>query len=113
MESVLKSIGFCKCSIQSLKLIQIPTGKVVQGKSEFAVSVLNECSCKQGNIKVNCSGFQTTEVINPLLFKNDECDRKKCVLLNGLPIGIHESIDFVYAWDTQFPFSVVYAEKAC
>ncbi|XP_043717375.1 uncharacterized protein LOC122665322 [Telopea speciosissima] len=101
------------CSIHSLKLTQSMTGVVMGRKLEYVVTVTNECKCEQGNIKLYCKGFQTAESIDPFLFKHDNQDSTKCILLNGEPIGEHQTTYFKYLWDKPFPFTVVHAKMTC
>ncbi|XP_042488763.1 TPD1 protein homolog 1-like [Macadamia integrifolia] len=111
--SSLLGKGMGGCSIQSLKLVQGMTGVIIEGKFEYVVVVTNECNCEQANIKVDCKDFQTAKSVDPFLFKHDGADGTKCVLLNGNPLGNHESTYFKYAWDKPYPFTVVDAKMTC
>ncbi|XP_042488764.1 TPD1 protein homolog 1-like [Macadamia integrifolia] len=111
--SSLLGKGMGGCSIHSLKLTQSMTGVMIGRKFEYVVVVTNECNCEQGNINVNCKGFHTAKSIDPFLFKHDGADSTKCVLINGYPLGNHQSAYFKYVWDRPYPFTVVDGKMTC
>ncbi|XP_008219692.1 PREDICTED: uncharacterized protein At1g05835-like [Prunus mume] len=99
-----------RCSTNDLQISQDKTGVLVQAQPEFEVKVLNACPCLQGNVKLGCNGFQTTDEVNPLtLLKSGN----ECLLNNGSSLIPFSQISFKYAWDTQFSFKPVSSEINC
>lgn len=91
------------CSKNDLKVAQTKTGRVVQGKAVWRVTVTNTCVCTQSQIMLSCRGFQSASSLDPLVLsvKGDQC-----LIMNGHDLS-YKSIDvFFYAWDTPFPFAV-------
>ena len=70
--------------------------------------IKNDCICTRENIKLGCNGFQNVEKIDPSILKVEggEC------LLGGYLQG-YKSLNFTYAWDTAFPFKVVFSNVEC
>ncbi|XP_050124346.1 uncharacterized protein At1g05835-like [Malus sylvestris] len=104
--------GMCqeKCATIDLQIRQEKTGNLVQAKPEFQVRVLNACPCLQGNVTLDCNGFQTVEVENPVTLLRSG---NECLLNNGSFLTPFNEVVFVYAWDTQFPFKPLSSNIKC
>lgn len=98
------------CTKNDLIIKQNKTGLVVNKKPEFTVSVLNACPCLQGNIKLDCHGFQTVEKEDPVQMNQTGGE---CLLVNGSTVAPFSVVSFNYAWDTQFPFKPLSSEVDC
>ncbi|KAH7670227.1 hypothetical protein IHE45_10G011800 [Dioscorea alata] len=84
------------CSLSDIGINQTRTGEVVNGEDEYVVVISNNCACSQSSILLKCAGFNTTENVDPTLFKpvgNDQCS-----VNNGRPILQGSNISFKYAW---------------
>ncbi|XP_026377619.1 uncharacterized protein LOC113271910 [Papaver somniferum] len=96
--------GLCNayhpCPLNKMKVTQKATGKLLSGKPEYSVDVINGCQpCAQGQIYLRCGGFETVEKPDPQdLMVNEKSDYR---LLNyGKPV--YDFVRFKYAWDTQY-----------
>ncbi|MED6111511.1 hypothetical protein PIB30_052952 [Stylosanthes scabra] len=91
--------GSCDCSLNNINIGTTRSGKEIQGKPEWNVSVINNCSCAQSQIQLACQGFQSAESVDPsiLSVKSDTC-----LLINGKPLQGFDSVVFSYAWDPPF-----------
>lgn len=90
---------FSECTLSNIILTQTNTGKQVNGKPEYEVSVSNNCNCRQDFVRVYCPAWNTVEEVDPLIFGmigEDICEVK-----NGGFISQNESVKFKYASDTQ------------
>ncbi|KAF5748160.1 hypothetical protein HS088_TW04G00110 [Tripterygium wilfordii] len=77
----------------------VRSGKEIQGKTEWSVTVTNTCVCAQSRIILRCPGFQSVEHINPdILYKQGD----DCVLVRGSSLPASASVTFSYAWDPPF-----------
>ncbi|XP_030548356.1 uncharacterized protein LOC115753733 [Rhodamnia argentea] len=77
----------------------VRTGRIVQDKPEWKVTVINNCTCAQSGIKLKCAGFQSTEPVDPSMFAK-QGDR--CLLNSGKALAPHGSVSFSYAWNPPF-----------
>ncbi|KAL0016433.1 hypothetical protein SO802_003502 [Lithocarpus litseifolius] len=97
----LVSKGFCACSLDNININTIRSGREIQGKPEWNVTVINNCNCPQKLIKLTCKGFQTLENVDPsILSKVGD----KCLLIGGNQLGGSASVKFSYAWDPAYIF---------
>jgi hypothetical protein len=71
------------CSLSDIVISQKNTGKIVEGKPEYSVTIENKCSCPQADIKVFCYGISSVEVVDPSKIR--PIDRELCLLANGEP----------------------------
>ncbi|OVA17041.1 hypothetical protein BVC80_9041g47 [Macleaya cordata] len=100
--------GFCQCELRNITVTQTDTGGAIHGKSEYKVTVTNNCICSQYDVKLNTEGFSTTLEADPLIF-----NKETGLVKNGEPLYPHESIKFNYAWDTRFSLNPVSSRVAC
>ncbi|XP_014513099.1 protein TAPETUM DETERMINANT 1-like [Vigna radiata var. radiata] len=100
------------CSLRNLEVRQYDTGKLVKGYHEYAVSISNKCSelCVQRHVKLNCTGFQTVEKVQPSIFR---VSGDVCVVNNGLPITSDATTNFRYAWSNSFHFNPISSDIHC
>ncbi|KAL5787275.1 hypothetical protein ACOSP7_004224 [Xanthoceras sorbifolium] len=102
--------GYCQCKTENLKIVQQQTGKQVQNKPEWTVTISTGCPCTQLDVKLACDGFQTVEPIaSTVLAKSGG----ECVVNNGQPIFPSKDFSFTYAWDTSFQFKPLSSQIAC
>ncbi|CAI0403616.1 unnamed protein product, partial [Linum tenue] len=97
--------------VKNLKISQAKTGKVVERKPEWKVSILNDCMCSRFNIQLSCGNFQTIEKIDPWVL--DRISDSQCAVNKGTSIQGHSTFNFTYAWDTAYPFRLLDAQFAC
>ncbi|XP_048336990.2 TPD1 protein homolog 1-like [Ziziphus jujuba] len=86
-----------QCSLSNIKVSQAQSGKKVQNKPEWTVTITNDCICGQSSLTVDCSGFQTVEAVDPSILK---VSGSTCLINNGLPVFETQPISFNYAWDS-------------
>jgi len=100
------------CSLRNLEVSQYGTGKAIKGYQEYAVSISNKCSelCVQSKVKLNCSGFQTVEKVEPSILR---VSGDVCVVNNGLPITSDATINFRYAGSNSFNFNPISSDIHC
>nr|XP_011459158.1 PREDICTED: uncharacterized protein At1g05835-like [Fragaria vesca subsp. vesca] len=99
------------CSSQKLQVAQTKTGKLVENKPEWKVTITNTCStCSQLAIQLSCNGFQTVEDVDPSILGPSG---GICYLNSGNVIPGHQSFTFTYAWDAAFPFEAVFSQALC
>ncbi|KDP44494.1 hypothetical protein JCGZ_16327 [Jatropha curcas] len=95
----------------SFVITQAPTGVKVGNKPEWKVTVKNDCLCSRASVALGCTGFQTTEKLNPSIIA---VEGDKCVVkVNGGLLQGYESFSFTYAWDSQFNFKLVQGYVQC
>lgn len=89
------------CSINDINIGTVRSGREIEGKPEWNVTVINNCGCSQKSINLSCKGFQTAEPVDPLtLLKSKQGDT--CILINGSSLDGFQSVRFSYAWDPPF-----------
>ncbi|KAL2959228.1 hypothetical protein AAZX31_18G256600 [Glycine max] len=99
------------CPIEGrFSISQSQTPDWAHGMPQWKVKVTNKCACAQSQVKLNCSGFQTNFVENPSILN---ISGNVCLLKNGLPIGIGETVEFLYAWLPKFPFQPISSIGDC
>ncbi|KAJ4707847.1 putative Beta-1,3-N-Acetylglucosaminyltransferase family protein [Melia azedarach] len=99
-----------RCPVETISIEQQETGRIVKGKTEYQVIVINICDCPQKNVTLDCDGFQTVEDPDPAIFTKTEAS---CVLLHGKKVVPSIEVDFTYAWDEEYPFYLLSAAPAC
>ncbi|KAK7356607.1 hypothetical protein VNO80_15882 [Phaseolus coccineus] len=104
--------AYGECSLRNLEVRQYDTGKALKGYQEYAVSIFNKCSelCVQSNVKLNCTGFQTVEKVEPSILR---VSGDVCVVNNGLPITSDATTNFRYAWSNSFNFNPISSQINC
>ncbi|KAI4346319.1 hypothetical protein L6164_007228 [Bauhinia variegata] len=92
--------GLCEeCSLSKINIGTERSGREIQGKPEWNVTVINNCSCAQSQIQLSCKGFQTAEAIDPSVLS---MEGDTCTLIDGNPLQPLASVHFSYAWDPPF-----------
>lgn len=81
----------------------------MQGKPEWRVIISNTCPCVQMNVKLNCHGFQTVELIDPSILRESG---DVCFVNGGQPIYA-DGVTFKYAWDESFPLNPISSDIFC
>ncbi|KAK8523453.1 hypothetical protein V6N13_113399 [Hibiscus sabdariffa] len=95
----LVSQGFCLCSLNDIVVGTVRTGKEIQGKAEWKVTITNNCKCSQHALKLACKGFQSVEAVDPSIF---EKQGDNCLVIQGNALKGFASASFSYAWDPPF-----------
>ncbi|OVA09603.1 hypothetical protein BVC80_9101g129 [Macleaya cordata] len=98
------------CDLSSLRITQTITTRQVAGKPEYEVNVSNWCACAQSNVRLRCAGFKTVEKIDPAVLKQDN---EFCLLLSGKPLKQNADVQFRYASDTPYNFTVASSKIQC
>ncbi|XVF35628.1 hypothetical protein REPUB_Repub18cG0162500 [Reevesia pubescens] len=99
---LILNVGFCLCSVNDITVGSVRTGKEIQGKPEWKVTITNNCKCNQHQLRLACKGFQSTETVDPnILLKQSD----NCLLLKGNALKGFSSVSFAYAWDPTFLLS--------
>ncbi|KAM5564438.1 hypothetical protein ABKV19_018826 [Rosa sericea] len=98
------------CNLNNLKITQSATGKSVQSRQEWKVTITNDCSCTQLNVKISSPGFQTVGPIASSILSKSGNDY---LVNSGKPIYAYENFSFTYAWATQFTFKPSDSTVAC
>ncbi|XP_050212298.1 uncharacterized protein LOC126662374 [Mercurialis annua] len=107
----LATQGNCQCdAVSNFKITQTATGQKIQNKPEWKTIVTNDCLCTRDEIKLDCTGFQTVETVDPSKLKVTGTEG---LLNNGDVVRGHESVSFTYAWDSPFQFKVTGSGVAC
>ncbi|KAL5213223.1 hypothetical protein ABZP36_024070 [Zizania latifolia] len=100
------------CRKTDLVVRQRATGRVVEGKPEYAVEVANRCRCAQSRVLLRCYGLSSVESVDPRAIR--PVDDERCVLHGGRPIRRGAPpVRFTYAWMTPFDFPLVSSQVHC
>ncbi|ESW17437.1 hypothetical protein PHAVU_007G239600 [Phaseolus vulgaris] len=91
--------GSCDCSLNNINIGTSRSGREIGGQPEWNVSVINNCSCQQSEIKLSCKGFQSSESIDPSILS---MEGDSCLLISGNPMKGFDTVNFSYAWDPPF-----------
>ncbi|XP_014512919.1 uncharacterized protein LOC106771452 [Vigna radiata var. radiata] len=91
--------GSCECSLNNINIGTARSGRVIGGQPEWNVTVINNCSCQQSQIKLSCKGFQSSESIDPSILSKEG---DNCILISGNPMKGFDTVNFSYAWDPPF-----------
>lgn len=100
-----------QCTFANLKLSQVQGSVAVNSDPVWLVTVKNDCICSQLNIKLFCSGFQTTLKIDPSILTIGKDGT--CHLINDAPLHGFSNVTFSYAWNIEFPFKIISSAIAC
>ncbi|XP_027367937.1 uncharacterized protein LOC113873811 [Abrus precatorius] len=91
--------GSSSCSLNNINIGSTRSGREIQGKPEWNVVVINNCSCIQRQIQLACRGFQSAESVSPSILSKEG---DSCLLINGNPLSPFATVRFSYAWDPPF-----------
>jgi len=69
------------CRRGDLVVRQRATGRVVEGKPEYAVEVRNACRCAQSRVLLRCYGLSSVEAVDPRAIR--AVDGERCLLRGG------------------------------
>ncbi|KAF0934638.1 hypothetical protein E2562_026132 [Oryza meyeriana var. granulata] len=98
------------CRATDLVVRQRATGRVVEGKPEYAVEVANRCRCAQSRVLLRCYGLSSVESVDPHAIR--PVDDERCVLHGGRPIRRGAPpVRFTYAWMTPFDFPLISSQR--
>ncbi|TVU16848.1 hypothetical protein EJB05_37005, partial [Eragrostis curvula] len=96
---------------EGLSVVRHPqekTGKIVEEQPEYRVTIKNDCSCPQADVKVRCYGVDTVEDLDKS--KIHPLDDERCIIAEGKPIPKGAAVIFTYAFQTPQDFPVVSAK---
>ncbi|WVZ85373.1 hypothetical protein U9M48_032310 [Paspalum notatum var. saurae] len=100
------------CRRGDLVVRQRATGRVVEGKPEYAVEVRNACRCAQSRVVLRCYGLSSVEAVDPRAIRAVDADR--CLLRGGRAIPARGGrVRFTYAWMTPQDFPLLSAQPHC
>ncbi|KAM7277029.1 hypothetical protein ACFE04_018895 [Oxalis oulophora] len=108
--SMFITTGQAQCTLNDFTIGTVRTNQLVQGKSEWNVTVINTCDCGVQQIWLNCKGFQTVEPIDP---KTLSKQGDRCLLIDGDLLPSQTSVSFAYAWDPPFLLSPAETTSVC
>uniref|UniRef100_A0A453R0P9 Uncharacterized protein n=1 Tax=Aegilops tauschii subsp. strangulata TaxID=200361 RepID=A0A453R0P9_AEGTS len=103
--------GRTPCRAADLVVRQSATGRVVEGKPEYAVEVTNRCRCAQSRVLLRCYGLSSVEAVDPRAIR--PVDGERCLLGGGRQIPSGAPVRFKYAWMTPFDFPLVSSQAHC
>ncbi|XP_044427385.1 protein TAPETUM DETERMINANT 1 [Triticum aestivum] len=103
--------GRTPCRAADLVVRQSATGRVVEGKPEYAVEVTNRCRCAQSRVLLRCYGLSSVEAVDPRAIR--PVDGERCLLRGGRRIPSGAPVRFKYAWMTPFDFPLVSSQVHC
>jgi len=102
--------GSSYCNLNNINIAATRSGRTILGKSEWNVVVTNNCNCAQSQIKLQCQGFQTTEIVSQSILS---IQGDTCLLINGNPLKGSASVSFSYAWDPPYFFRPLTSHTTC
>ncbi|KAF7100003.1 hypothetical protein CFC21_101569 [Triticum aestivum] len=105
------AVGRTACRSADLVVRQSATGRVVEGKPEYAVEVTNRCRCAQSRVLLRCYGLSSVEAVDPRVIR--PVDGERCLLRGGRRIPSGAPVRFKYAWMTPFDFPLVSSQAHC
>uniref|UniRef100_A0ACD5Y760 Uncharacterized protein n=1 Tax=Avena sativa TaxID=4498 RepID=A0ACD5Y760_AVESA len=103
--------GRSPCRAADLVVRQSATGRVVEGKPEYAVEVTNRCRCAQSRVLLRCYGLSSVEGVDPRAIR--PVDGERCLLRGGRRIQQGAPLRFKYAWMTPLDFPLVSSQVHC
>ncbi|XP_020111289.1 uncharacterized protein LOC109726213 [Ananas comosus] len=101
---------------------QRPTGRVVEGKAEYAVAVQNRCrGCAQSAVVLRCFGLSSVEPVDTAAIRPLDGDGgEDCVVAGGRTLPPADAVGaaaapvrFTYAWMTPQDFPVISTKVHC
>lgn len=100
------------CRRGDLVVRQRATGRVVEGKPEYAVEVRNACRCAQSRVLLRCYGLSSVEAVDPRAIRAVDGDR--CLLRGGRALAPRGgAVRFTYAWMTPQDFPLLSSRPHC
>ncbi|QCD92883.1 hypothetical protein DEO72_LG5g952 [Vigna unguiculata] len=102
--------GSSYCNLNNINIVATRSGRTILGKPEWNVVVTNNCNCAQSQIKLQCQGFQTTEIVSQSILS---IQGDTCLLINGNPLKGSASVSFSYAWDPPYFFRPLTSHTIC
>ncbi|XP_017438384.2 protein TAPETUM DETERMINANT 1 [Vigna angularis] len=102
--------GSSYCNLNNINIESTRTGRTILGKPEWNVVVKNNCNCTQSQIRLQCQGFQTTEVVSPSILA---LEGDSCLLINGSPLKGFATVSFSYAWDPPYFLRPLTSHTTC
>ncbi|KAJ1275533.1 hypothetical protein BS78_05G143200 [Paspalum vaginatum] len=99
------------CHPSDIKISLKQTGKLVEGQSEYLVTIDNQCSCPQASVYVRCLGLPSVEPVDGSRIR--AVDGQLCLVAGGGQIVRGSPVTFTYAWKTPQDFTVVSAKPRC
>jgi hypothetical protein len=99
------------CKLSDIHISLARTGKLVEGQSEYKVSIDNRCSCPQAGVKVRCFGLPSVAPVDESKIRR--VGSQLCLVANGGAIAPGSPVTFTYAWKTPQDFTVVSAKPQC
>lgn len=106
-----RGVAASGCRRSDLVVRQSATGRVVEGKPEYAVEVSNRCRCAQSRVLLRCYGLSSVEAVDPRAIR--PVDDERCVLGGGGPIARGAAVRFTYAWMTPQDFPLLSSQTHC
>nr|ACG27310.1 LGC1 [Zea mays] len=100
------------CRRGDLVVRQRATGRVVEGKPEYAVEVRNACRCAQSRVLLRCYGLSSVEAVDPRAIR--AVDGERCLLRGGRALAPRGgAVRFTYAWMTPQDFPLLSSRPHC
>ncbi|CAO2831252.1 unnamed protein product [Amaranthus hypochondriacus] len=84
-----------KCGVSNIKVTTKRTGTTIEGQPQYAVTISNNCPCKQSSVYLRCLGFSTVQPVHPSLLK---IKGDSCLINNGRPIIKGKPFSFKYSF---------------
>ncbi|KAM3309346.1 TPD1 protein 1A [Capsicum chacoense] len=103
--------GTSGCDLNNITVGTIRSGDEINGMPQWNVVVVNNCDCPMQNMFVSCYDFQTTEPVDPTIFK--PIGNNTCSINNGSSIRPKDTVRFSYAWDPPFLLRPTYVVALC
>jgi hypothetical protein len=108
--SLFTYTGNAECGLKDLSVTQTS----VPGQTgRYLVTVQNKCICTQTQVKLACSGFNSTIPVDPAGAITADGDNALCTLNGGSPVTMDHAVKFYYAWSTEFSFAPVDSHISC
>ncbi|KAJ0972548.1 hypothetical protein J5N97_020507 [Dioscorea zingiberensis] len=102
-----------KCTGSDIVVKLEKTGRVVEGDSEYEVTVSNNCNnCTALNVHLQCFGLSSVEPVDQKAIQ-PVAGTNRCIVNEGKPIPPDSPVKFKYAWRTPQDFPVVSYEFKC
>ena len=99
------------CRLADIKISVKKTGRLVEGQSEYKVTIAIQCSYPQGSIYVRCLGLPSVEPVDATRIR--PVDGQHCLVAGGRQIPRGTLLTFTYAWKTPQDFTVLSAQPHC
>ncbi|KAF8690899.1 hypothetical protein HU200_041307 [Digitaria exilis] len=101
------------CDRWDIQVRQALTGKYVEGKIQFRVTISTQCPCPQAELVVRCFGLSSALTVDKTKIQSLGGDL--CSVDNGAPIARGSPVVFTYAYAPKRPlyFPVVSVKTQC